>query len=76
VHDIADLENRGIPGVFVASSVFVEAAAAQSKSLGITPNAVFVAHPIQDRTDDEMRTLAHDAVDALIRALTNASTLG
>ena len=70
MHDIADLEGRGIPGVFVASSVFKEAAAAQSAALGLTPNAVFVAHPIQDRTDAEMRQLADDAIEALRRALT------
>jgi hypothetical protein len=56
--------------VFVASSTFIEAAAAQSASLGITPESVFVAHPIQDRTDDEMRQLADDAVDALLARLT------
>jgi hypothetical protein len=56
--------------VFVASTTFIEAAAAQSASLGITPESVFVAHPIQDRTDDEMRQLADDAVDALLARLT------
>jgi hypothetical protein len=71
VHDIAELERRGLPGVFVASSTFVEAAAAQSLSLGITPESVFVAHPIQDRSDDEMRQLADDAIDALIARLTS-----
>jgi hypothetical protein len=70
VHDIAELERRGLPGVFVASSTFLEAAAAQSASLGITPESVFVAHPIQDRTDDEMRQLADDAIDALLARLT------
>jgi hypothetical protein len=69
VHDIADLEARGIPGVFVASAVFLEAAAAQSASLGVTPHSVFIAHPIQDRTDDEMRDLAERAIDELVRAL-------
>jgi hypothetical protein len=69
VHDIAELERRGLPGVFVASSAFIEAAAAQSASLGITPESVFVAHPIQDRTDDEMRQLADDAIDALLARL-------
>jgi len=59
VHDIADLELRGIPGVFVASSEFVSAAEAQSRSLGFPDVArVFVPHPIQDRTDEEMRALA------------------
>lgn len=70
MHDIADLESRGLVGVFVASDVFIEAAAAQSASLGITPASVFVAHPIQDRTDDEMAALADAAYDALIARIT------
>jgi hypothetical protein len=70
VHDIADLEQRGLVGVFVASSVFVEAAKAQSASLGIEPASVFIAHPIQDRTDAEMQALADEAVDALVDRLT------
>ena len=56
--------------MFVASDVFIEAAAAQSAALGVTPASVFVAHPIQDRTDDEMRDLADEAVDALLARLT------
>jgi hypothetical protein len=70
VHDIADLESRGLVGVFVASDVFVEAAAAQSASLGFSPASVFVQHPIQDRTDDEMRDLANRAYAVLIERLT------
>ncbi len=70
MHDIADLERRGVPGVFVASEVFVDAAAAQSKALGMHPRGVFVSHPIQDRTDDEMRDLAERALDQIIAALT------
>ena len=69
MHDIVDLEIRGIPGVFVASSVFVDAAEAQSTALGMEPERVFVAHPIQDRTDDEMRLLAEKAVDELLAKL-------
>jgi hypothetical protein len=69
MHDIADLEGRGIPGVGIASTEFVEAAALQSKSLGFDPAMVFVRHPIQDRSDEEMRALADEAVDAIIAAL-------
>ncbi len=65
MHDILDLESRGLPSGFVASAEFVEAAAAQGKSLGIKPASVFVAHPIQDRTDDEMATLAKNAIDSI-----------
>jgi hypothetical protein len=72
VHDIADLETRGLVGVFVASSVFVEAAQAQSASLGMSPASLFVQHPIQDRTDDEMRALADEAVQLLINRLVAA----
>ena len=69
MHDIADLERRGVPGVFVASTEFVDAAEAQARSLGADVRRVFVAHPIQDRTDDEMRALADAAVDEILRAL-------
>jgi hypothetical protein len=71
VHDIADLEARGVPSVFVASSEFVVAAETQAKSLGFSAVArVFVAHPIQDRTDEEMRALADAALDEILEALT------
>ncbi len=61
-----DLESRGTPAGFVASSEFVEAAEAQSRSLGIRPASVFVPHPIQDRSDAEMAQLARDAIEALV----------
>ena len=70
MHDIADLESRNVPGVFVASSEFVDAAEAQSKALGFDAARVFVAHPIQDRTDDELRALADAAVDEVLAAVT------
>jgi hypothetical protein len=69
VHDIVNLEGLGVPGVFVASSEFVDGADAQAKSLGADPARVFVPHPIQDRTDEEMRELADAAVDELLSRL-------
>jgi hypothetical protein len=73
VHDIVDLERRGIPGVFVASSEFVTAADAQSKSLGFPDVArVYTLHPIQDRTDDEMRAYADAAFDDIVAAVTRS----
>jgi hypothetical protein len=70
VHDITDLEAAGLPGVFVASAEFVEAADAQSSALGFDPARVFVPHPIQDRSDDELRAIADAAVDEVIARLT------
>jgi len=72
VHDIADLERRGIPSVFVATVQFIDGAEVQGKALGFDPAAVWVEHPIQDRTDDEMVSIADKAFDELIEQLVAA----
>lgn len=66
MHDITDLETRGIPGGFIASTEFIDAAAAQTKALGFDPASVFIPHPIQDRTDDEVKALADDAFQDIV----------
>ena len=55
--------------MFAASTPFVDAAQTQADALGFDARRVFIPHPIQDRTDDEMAILADDAVDALVEAL-------
>ena len=52
--------------MFVASDEFIEAAAAQGQALGFAPAACYVAHPIQDRTDAEIRGLADAAFEAIL----------
>ena len=69
MHDIIDLEARGIPGVFVATTAFVDGAEHQAKALGADPAAVYVEHPIQDRTDDEMVAIADAAFERVVAAL-------
>jgi hypothetical protein len=76
VHDIADLENRGVPGVFVASTEFVTAATSQSAALGFPAASVFVAHPIQDRRDEELRALADTAFEEILAALVAEEAAG
>ncbi len=71
MHDTTELEIRGVPAVFVASLEFVAAAATQARALGFEPASVFVPHPIQDRTDDEMRALAEAAADGVWARLTS-----
>lgn len=70
MHDINNFERSGLPGVFVASAPFVDAAALQAERLGFDAARVFVEHPIQDRTDEEMYVIANRAVDELIGLLT------
>ena len=58
--------------MFVASSQFVDAAVAQSASLGFSAVArVFTPHPIQDRTDDEMVAYADAAFDEILASITS-----
>lgn len=71
MHDIVDLETRGVPGVFVATEEFVSAAVSQSTALGMpTVRRVYTSHPIQDRTDDEMIALADRYFDEILSAVT------
>ena len=72
LRDVLEFEKLGKPSVLIASSTFVDAAEKQARMLG-QPEArrVFVQHPIQDRTDDELRELARAAMpeieDALVK---------
>ena len=69
MHDTVDLEARGVPSVFVATVEFVDGAVAQARALGADPAAVYVEHPIQDRTDTEMTASADKAIDEIIANL-------
>ena len=66
-----NLEKRGIPTVGVATTEFVEAASVQADALGFDPAYIWVPHPIQDRTDDELHQLAAEHVDQIVVALTD-----
>ena len=70
LRDVLEFEKEGRPAVLVASDVFIAAADKQARMLG-QPEArrTFVPHPVQDRTDTELRALAQSVVDELLAAL-------
>ena len=72
MHDVKGLEDLGLPAVGICSTEFVQAAEAQNRSLGYDPAVVYVPHPIQDRTDEEMRDIAERALEPILRALSAA----
>jgi hypothetical protein len=76
VHDITNLEALGIPGVFVATREFESAAIAQGSALGFDPPRVLVAHPVQDRTDEELVAMADGALGEVVAALTRSTEVG
>jgi hypothetical protein len=70
LHDVISFEGLGRPAVLVASSVFRDVAAIEAENLGQPAiRRVFVPHPIQDRTDDEMREMAVAVADEVLAAL-------
>ena len=56
----------------IATTAFEEAAISQGRALGFDPAIVYVPHPIQDRTDGEIRAIADDALDSVLNMITQA----
>jgi len=54
----------------VATKEFKQAAAAQALSLGFEPNIIWVEHPIQNRTEAELRMIADKAFTGIQQQLT------
>jgi hypothetical protein len=70
LRDVIEFEALGRPGVLVASDAFAQAAANQVQLLGQPRLAYALApHPIQDRTDDELRAMARDLGDQVLAAI-------
>jgi hypothetical protein len=60
-----------VPGVFLITSEFKDAAAIQSKALGFQPGILWMPHPIQNRTQEELRTIAEDSVERVLEIITS-----
>jgi hypothetical protein len=67
-----NFDGRGIPGVSVVTTGFTDAVEVQSKALGFEPAIVYVPHPIQNRTAEELKKIADDAIGPALRLLTAA----
>ncbi len=61
---------QGLPGVSVVTTEFKDAIVAQSRALGFDPAVVYVPHPIQNRTADELAALADGAIESALAKLT------
>ena len=66
-----DLDKRGVPGTMIATTEFEQAYDAQAAVLGFSPSVVYLPHPIQNRSDDEVRMLADDALDEILASVTS-----
>jgi len=66
-----NLDGRGIPGISVVTTEFRDAITAQSLALGFEPAIVYVPHPIQNRTAEELRKIADDIIAPALAMLTS-----
>jgi hypothetical protein len=70
LHDTLKLENLGVPSVPVATHEFMTAARAQAAALGRPEfDAVYVPHPIQDQTKQQIEAKADAAIHEVIGRL-------
>jgi hypothetical protein len=67
-----NLDQRGLPGISVVTTEFRSAVESQSKALGFEPAVLYVPHPIQNRTPEELNRIADDIVEPALKLLTSA----
>jgi hypothetical protein len=56
----------------VATTAFTDAAKAQSDALGFSPAIVWIPHPVQNRTDEELQAAADGAFEELVTQITSS----
>jgi hypothetical protein len=73
LHDTVRLENMGIPAVAVATTEFMTPARAQASALGRPGfEAIFVPHPIQDQSPEQIAARADATAEEIVRRLTGS----
>ena len=77
MHDLVHLERRGIPAVGIATAPFADEAIEQARRLGM-PGArmVYVPHPVQLLTYDELDARADALFPDVLAALTSGPAAG
>ena len=64
-----NLDGRGLPGVSIVTAGFTDAVDVQSRAMGFDPAIVYVPHPIQNRTREELARIADDAIEPALKLL-------
>ena len=62
--------DQRLPGVSVVTTEFRDAVAVQSRALGFEPAVVYVPHPVQNRTAEELAAVADAVIDSALACLT------
>ena len=70
MHDLIKMDAGGIPGVSVITTGFVDALEMQAAALGFDPAVIYVPHPIQNLTHEELLRTADSVIDPALALLT------
>ncbi len=68
-HDLNDLDKKGVTGVSVLTSEFEQAFQSQKAAIGLDAAAVYVPHPLQNKTTQELHAWADKAVEEILQAI-------
>lgn len=65
-HDLSDLDRNGLTGVSVLTEEFRNAFESQKSAIGLEAASVYVPHPMQNRTTDELHAFADAHLEAIL----------
>lgn len=68
-HDLNDLDKKGLAGVSVLTTEFGQAFESQKSAIGLDAAAVYVPHPLQNKTTQELHAWAEKAFDKILQAI-------
>ncbi len=65
-HDLNDLDRNGLTGVSVLTEEFRNAFESQKSAIGLDAASVYVPHPMQNRTTEELHAFAEAALSQIL----------
>jgi hypothetical protein len=68
-HDLNDLDKKGVAGVSVLTTEFEQAFNSQKSAIGLDAASVYVPHPLQNKTTQELHASADKAIEEILRAI-------
>jgi hypothetical protein len=60
---------QGLPGVSIVTTEFRDAVAVQSRALGFESAVVYVPHPVQNRTPEELAAMADEVLPRVLAVI-------
>ncbi len=60
---------KGLPGVSIVTTEFRDAVAVQSRALGFEPAVIYVPHPVQNSSAEELAAVADAVIEPALSLL-------